>query len=88
MPRETKGSNHDNVLSKMYKSMNVVEISVTYFGGGPMERFQVDGDFGTHRLEHRPADHPRRLHRVLPHPGGLRRGEPHHADACAQTTFS
>ena len=44
MPRETKGSNHDNVLSKMFKSMNEVEISVTYFGGGPIERFQVDGD--------------------------------------------
>ena len=42
-PRETKGSNHDNVLSKLFKSMNVVEISVIYFGGGPMERFQVDG---------------------------------------------
>ena len=44
MPRETKGANHDNVLSKMFKSTNDVEISVTYFGGGPIERFQVDGD--------------------------------------------
>ncbi len=39
-----KGANHDNVLSKLYKSTNDVEISVTYFGGGPIERFQVDGD--------------------------------------------
>jgi len=27
MPRETKGANHDNVLSKMFKSLNDVEIS-------------------------------------------------------------
>ena len=44
MPRETKGANHDNVLSKLFKSTNNVEISVTYFGGGPIERFKVDGD--------------------------------------------
>jgi hypothetical protein len=43
-PRADKGANHDNVLSKMYKSLNDVEISVTTFGGGPIERFQVDGD--------------------------------------------
>jgi hypothetical protein len=43
-PREVKGANHDNVLSKMYKALTSVEISVTYFGGGPIERFQVDGD--------------------------------------------
>ena len=43
-PREVKGANHDNVLSKMYKSLSDVEISVTTFGGGPIERFQVDGD--------------------------------------------
>jgi hypothetical protein len=43
MPRETKGANRDNVLSKMYKAVNTVEISVTYFGGGPLERFRVDG---------------------------------------------
>ncbi|CAN5346492.1 hypothetical protein BH09ACT7_BH09ACT7_06710 [soil metagenome] len=42
-PPETKGANHDNVLSKAYKSINNVEISVTYFGGGPLERFRVDG---------------------------------------------
>ena len=43
-PREVKGANHDNVLSKMYKAVTSVEISVTYFGGGPIERFQTDGD--------------------------------------------
>jgi hypothetical protein len=44
MPRETKGANHNNVLSRMLKAINVVEISVTYFGGGPIERFKVDGE--------------------------------------------
>ncbi len=44
MPRELKGANHDNVLSKMFKNLRDVEISVTYFGGGPLERFRVDGD--------------------------------------------
>ena len=43
MPREIKGSNHDNVLSKMFRSLNTAEISVTYFGGGPADRFVVDG---------------------------------------------
>jgi hypothetical protein len=43
MPRETKGSNHDNVLSKAFKAVDSVEISVTSFGGGPIERFRVDG---------------------------------------------
>lgn len=43
-PRDTKGENHDNVLSKLYKTPSTVEISVTYFGGGPLERFQTDGD--------------------------------------------
>jgi hypothetical protein len=43
-PREVKGANHDNVLSKMYKATNNVEISITYFGGGPIERFQADGE--------------------------------------------
>lgn len=43
-PRADKGANHDNVLSKMYKSLSDVQISVTTFGGGPIERFQVDGD--------------------------------------------
>src|SRR6476469_2778704 len=31
-PRADKGANHDNVLSKMYKSLSDVEISVTTFG--------------------------------------------------------
>lgn len=44
MPRELKGANHDNVLSKLYRSINTVELSVTYFGGGPIERFTVDGE--------------------------------------------
>ncbi|OBG81930.1 hypothetical protein A5733_19780 [Mycobacterium sp. NS-7484] len=44
MPREIKGSNHDNVLSKLYRSLNRVEISATYFGGGPIERFTIDGE--------------------------------------------
>jgi hypothetical protein len=43
-PREVKGANHENVLSKMFKAPTNVEISVTYFGGGPIERFQTDGD--------------------------------------------
>jgi hypothetical protein len=43
-PREVKGANHENVLSKMYKAVTSVEISVTYFGGGPIERFQADGE--------------------------------------------
>ncbi|MET0900320.1 MAG: hypothetical protein ABWY45_20600 [Mycobacterium sp.] len=43
MPRETKGSNHDNVLSKGFKSVDNYELSVTSFGGGPIERFRVDG---------------------------------------------
>lgn len=43
-PRETKGANHENVLSKMYRALNNVEISITYFGGGPIERFKADGD--------------------------------------------
>lgn len=42
-PREVKGANHDNVLSKMYKSLRDMEISVTSFGGGPIERYRVDG---------------------------------------------
>lgn len=43
-PRELKGANHENVLSKMYKSITGVEISITYFGGGPLERFRAEGD--------------------------------------------
>ena len=44
MPRNDKGANHDNVLAKLFKSTTNVEISVTYFGGGPIERFRIDGD--------------------------------------------
>jgi hypothetical protein len=44
MPRELKGANHDNVLSKLYKGMRDVEVSVTYFGGGSIPRFTTDGD--------------------------------------------
>jgi hypothetical protein len=43
-PRAGKGANHDNVLSKEFKSTNEVNISVTTFGGGPIERFQIDGE--------------------------------------------
>lgn len=43
-PREVKGANHNNVLSKMYKALRDVEISVTSFGGGPLERYRIDGD--------------------------------------------
>lgn len=43
-PRETKGANHDNVLSKQLKSISQSEISATYFGGGPIERFTIDGE--------------------------------------------
>jgi hypothetical protein len=43
-PRELKGANHDNVLSKMYKSIADVQVSVTSFGGGPLERYKVDGE--------------------------------------------
>jgi len=44
MPRDNKGQNHDNVLSKLYKSLSDVKISITTFGGGPIERFQIDGE--------------------------------------------
>ena len=44
MPRELKGANHNNVLSHANKSPSDYLVSVTYFGGGPLERFAVDGD--------------------------------------------
>jgi hypothetical protein len=44
MPRDNKGQNHDNVLSKLYKSLDDVEISITTFGGGPIERYMIDGE--------------------------------------------
>jgi len=43
-PRELKGANHENVLSKMYRSINDVELSITYFGGGAIPRFTSDGE--------------------------------------------
>jgi hypothetical protein len=43
-PLENKEANHDNVLSTAYKSLTDVTISVTYFGGGPLTRFAVDGN--------------------------------------------
>lgn len=43
-PRELKGANHENVLSKMYRALDDVELSITYFGGGPIARFTADGD--------------------------------------------
>jgi hypothetical protein len=87
-PRETKGSNHDNVLSKLYKSMNVVEISVTYFGGGPMERFHVDGSsVPTDWSTGRPATDAAFIacsHIQVVY-AGVNLTTP---EACAQTTFS
>ena len=79
-PRADKGANHDNVLSKMYKSLNDVEISVTYLRWWTDRALSGRRRLGAHRLENRPAEHARQLHRVLQHPGGLRRSEPHHAD--------
>jgi hypothetical protein len=42
-PPETKGANINNVLSRSFKAVSGNEISVTYFGGGPLERFRTDG---------------------------------------------
>ena len=42
-PWADKGANHDMVLSKQFKTTNNAEISVTTLGGGPIERFKVDG---------------------------------------------
>jgi hypothetical protein len=88
MPRETKGANHDNVLSKMFKSLNDVEISVTYFGGGPLQRFRVDGSsMPADWTSGRPATGAdfiacSTIHVVY---GGRNLDTP---PACAQTTFS
>ena len=88
MPPETKGANHDNVLSKMYKSMRDVEISVTTFGGGPIERFQVDGgsvptDWSTGQPTTRATFIACSVIQVVY--GGVNLTTP---TACAQTTFS
>ena len=78
-PRDIKGANHDNVLSKMYKAPSNVEISMTYFGGGPLERFPTDGDSSPPTgapasRTPRPTSSPARRSRWST------RGEPHHAD--------
>jgi hypothetical protein len=87
-PREVKGANHDNVLSKMYKATNNVEISITYFGGGPIERFQADGesvptDWVTGRPNTQAAFYACSQIQVVY--GGVNLTTP---TACGQTTFS
>jgi hypothetical protein len=88
MPRDNKGQNHDNVLSKLYKSLNDVEISVTTFGGGPIERFQVDGDsVPTDWSTGQPNTHANFIacSQIQVVYGGVNLTTP---TACAQTTFS
>ena len=87
-PRETKGSNHENVLSKMYRATNNVEISITYFGGGPIERFKADGDsvptdWVTGQPDTKSAFYACSQIQVVY--GGVNLTTP---TACAQTTFS
>lgn len=87
-PRETKGANHENVLSKMFRATNNVEISVTYFGGGPIERFKVDGDsvptdWVTGHPDTKSAFYACSQIQVVY--GGVNLTTP---TACAQTTFS
>ncbi len=87
-PRETKGANHDNVLSKLYKAVSNVEISVTYFGGGSLERFRVDGssvpvDWSTGRTSAGADFIACSVIQVVY--GGVNVITP---SACAQTTFS
>jgi hypothetical protein len=87
-PRETKGSNHENVLSKMYRATNNVEISITYFGGGPIERFKSDGDsvptdWVTGQPDTKSAFYACSQIQVVY--GGVNLTTP---TACAQTTFS
>jgi hypothetical protein len=86
-PREVKGANHENVLSKMFKAPTNVEISVTYFGGGPIERFQADGesaptDWGTGQPNTRANFYACSQIQVVY--GGVNLTTP---TACAQTTF-
>ena len=88
MPPETKGADHDNVLSKMFKSVSNVEISATYFGGGPIERFQVDGgSVPTDWSTGQPATHANFIACSVIHVvySGVDLTTP---TACAQTTFS
>jgi hypothetical protein len=87
-PAQTKGSDYDNVVSKAYKSINDVEISVTYFGGGPIERFHVDGssvptDWSTGRPNTAAAFIV--CSQIQAVYGGVNLTTP---SACAQTTFS
>jgi len=87
-PRETKGSNHENVLSKMYRAANNVEISITYFGGDPIERFKSDGesvptDWVTGRPDTKSAFFACSQIQVVY--GGVNLTTP---TACAHTTFS
>ena len=79
-PRADKGANHDNVLSKMYKSLSDVEISVTTFGGGPIERFQVDGDSVPTDWSTGQPNTRANFIACSVNPGGLRRRESHDAD--------
>ena len=44
-PRDDKGENDVNVPLNMYRSLSDVEISITTFGGDPIERYQIDGDW-------------------------------------------
>ncbi len=88
VPRETKGANHNNVLSRMLKEPAAVQISVTYFGGGPIERFTVDGesmpvDWGTGQPDTRAAFFACSHIQVVY--GGVNLTSP---EACAQTTFN
>jgi hypothetical protein len=87
-PRDGKGANHDNVLSKLYKATNNVEISITYFGGGPIERFKSDGDsvptdWSTGMPDTKSAFYACSQIQVVY--GGVNLTTP---TACAQTTFS
>jgi hypothetical protein len=87
-PRAGKGANHNNVLSKMYKGLRDVEISVTSFGGGPVERYRIDGistptDWYTGQPTSR-ADFIVCTHIQVVY-GGVNLTTP---DACAQTTFN
>ncbi len=86
-PPEVKGANHNNVLSKMYKALNSVEISMTYFGGGPIDRFKVDGtsvptDWSTGQPTTRATFTACTHIQVVYGPVNLTT-----PDACAQTTF-
>jgi hypothetical protein len=87
-PPEDKGANHDNVLSKLYKSINNAEMSVTYFGGGPIERFRVDGtSVQTNWTTGRPVTTAGFIActQIQVVYGGVNLTTP---TACAQTTFS